>query len=379
VWAEIWPDIGPRIETVMRTGVATWDVALQLFLERSGFAEETYHTFSYSPLTDEDGRIAGMLCVVSEDTERVIGERRLATLRDLGSVATTLTEEEVVATAARRLAGNAEDLPFVLTYLYDEDAVPVLHAAAGISPDHPVARETAWPREAGVVELDSPGLPSGAWDEPPFAAMVLPFPAQGQGQVKAQFEPVDLARYTAELASMFESAVERAALALEIDCPPLPEPVYVDREMWAKIVLNLLSNALKFTFEGGVTVRVRAQDGAARLTVADTGIGIPDSELPRLFERFHRVAGARSRSYEGSGIGLALVAELAELHGGHASATSRQGEGSEFAVVVPFGAEHLPAQDVRRETDAQRRGTRGCPRAGGRAARTRCSIPPIAR
>ena len=84
VWAEIWPDIGPRIETVMRTGVATWDEALQLFLERSGYAEETYHTFSYSPLTDDDGRIAGMLCVVSEETERVIGERRLATLRDLG-------------------------------------------------------------------------------------------------------------------------------------------------------------------------------------------------------------------------------------------------------------------------------------------------------
>src|SRR3954453_6164742 len=120
VWAEIWPDIGPRIETVMDTGVATWDVALQLFLERSGFAEETYHTFSYSPLTDDDGRIAGMLCVVSEDTERVIGERRLATLRDLGSVATTLTEEEVLATAARHLAANAQDLPFALTYLYDD-------------------------------------------------------------------------------------------------------------------------------------------------------------------------------------------------------------------------------------------------------------------
>ena len=103
VWAEIWPDIGPRIETVMRTGVATWDEALLLFLERNDYVEETYHTFSYSPLTDDDGRIAGMLCVVSEDTERVIGERRMATLRDLGSGATTLTEEEVLpARAASR-------------------------------------------------------------------------------------------------------------------------------------------------------------------------------------------------------------------------------------------------------------------------------------
>jgi signal transduction histidine kinase/DNA-binding response OmpR family regulator/serine phosphatase RsbU (regulator of sigma subunit) len=477
VWAEIWRDIGPRIETVMRTGVATWDEALQLFLERSGFAEETYHTFSYSPLTDEDGRIAGMLCVVTEDTERVIGERRLATLRDLGSVATTLTEAEVLDTATRHLAGNAQDLPFALAYLYDDDAMPVLRATVGIAPDHPVARETAWP-VAEVVELDAPGLPTGAWDEPPFAAVVLPFPAQGQGastgflvaalnryrpldddyrgflglvtgqiaagiasartyeaerrraealaaldraktafftnvshelrtpltlllgpaedalidpdtplaephrqrvevinrnaqrllklvntlldfsrlesgQAQARYEPVDLARYTAELASMFDSAVEQAELALEIDCPPLPEPVYIDREMWAKIVLNLLSNALKFTFEGGVTVRVAAEDGGARLTVADTGIGIPEAELPRLFERFHRVAGARSRSYEGSGIGLALVAELAELHGGAASATSRQGEGSTFAVRVPFGDAHLPEEDVHGETDAE--------------------------
>src|SRR3954462_5528508 len=137
VWSEIWPDIGPRIETVMRTGVATWDEALQLFLERSGFAEETYHTFSYSPLTDEDGRIAGMLCVVSEDTARVIGERRLATLRDLGSVASTLTEDEVLATASRHLAANAHDVPFALAYLYDAAAIPVLRAAAGISSDHP--------------------------------------------------------------------------------------------------------------------------------------------------------------------------------------------------------------------------------------------------
>src|SRR4029079_1299213 len=171
-------------------------------------------------------------------------------------------------------------------------------------------------------------------------------------QVKAQYEPVDLARYTAELASMFESAVDRANLSLVIDCPPLPEPVYVDREMWAKIVLNLLSNALKFTFEGGVTVRMAVEDGAARLTVADTGIGIAEEEMPRLFERFHRVLGARSRSYEGSGIGLALVAELAELHGGRASVTSPRGEGSTFAVVIPFGPAHLPAANVRSEAEA---------------------------
>src|SRR4051812_10075033 len=124
VWAEIWPDIGPRIEAVMRTGVATWDEALLLFLERSGYVEETYHTFSYSPLTDDAGGIAGMLCVVSEDTERVIGERRMATLRDLGSGATTITEAEVLAAARRHLASNEHDLPFAQVHLFDDGDDP---------------------------------------------------------------------------------------------------------------------------------------------------------------------------------------------------------------------------------------------------------------
>src|SRR3954452_4216776 len=85
VWAEIWQDIGPRIDRVLATGKASWDEALLLFLGRSGYTEESYHTFSYSPLRDDDGTVVGMLCVVSEETERVIGERRMATLRDLGS------------------------------------------------------------------------------------------------------------------------------------------------------------------------------------------------------------------------------------------------------------------------------------------------------
>src|SRR3954468_10655064 len=107
VWAEIWGDIGPRIETVLTTGQATWDPGLLLFLERSGYSEETYHTFSYSPLRDDDGALIGMLCVVSEDTERVIGERRMATLRDLGSDPSVVrTEREVLAFASRQLSRN---------------------------------------------------------------------------------------------------------------------------------------------------------------------------------------------------------------------------------------------------------------------------------
>ncbi|GAA2335442.1 hypothetical protein GCM10010246_19300 [Streptomyces cuspidosporus] len=166
------------------------------------------------------------------------------------------------------------------------------------------------------------------------------------GRLKGSFEPVDLARLTTELAGVFRSAFDLAGLSLRVDCPPLPEPVHVDREMWEKIVFNLLGNALKFTFAGGVTVRVGPVGDRARLTVADTGTGVPPEELPYLFDRFHRVRGALSRSHEGSGIGLALVKDLVELHGGTVSVRSRPGEGSTFTVEVPFGAAHLAADEV---------------------------------
>ena len=125
MWAEIWDDIGPRIDTVLATGEATWDEALLLFLERCGYPEETYHTFSYSPLRDDDGAVVGMLCVVSEDTERVIGERRMATLRDLGSDPSVVrTEQETLDFAGRQLARNRRDLPFTLTYLFERRRQP---------------------------------------------------------------------------------------------------------------------------------------------------------------------------------------------------------------------------------------------------------------
>src|SRR4051794_4522224 len=115
VWAEIWPDIGPRIDGVMRTGDATWEEALLLFLERSGYSEETYHTFSYSPLADDDGEVVGMLCVVSEDTERVIAERRLATLRALGSDPAALRGvDDVLAAAAGDLRTGERGPPVTL-------------------------------------------------------------------------------------------------------------------------------------------------------------------------------------------------------------------------------------------------------------------------
>ncbi len=131
-----------------------------------------------------------------------------------------------------------------------------------------------------------------------------------------------------------------------MDCAALPEPVYIDREMWEKVVLNLLSNALKFTFDGTISVTLGTEDTHAVLRIADTGIGVAAGEMPRLFERFHRIPNARSRSNEGSGIGLALVRELIGLHGGTITADSTEGAGTAFTVRVPFGHDHLPDVNV---------------------------------
>ncbi|RDH79652.1 response regulator [Mycolicibacterium moriokaense] len=486
VWSEIWDDIGPRIDRVLTTEQATWDEGLLLFLERSGYSEETYHTFSYSPLRDDDGHVVGMLCVVSEDTQQVLGERRMSTLRDLGSDPSVIrTEEESLAFAHRQLAQNLRDLPFTLTYLFDESGDARLAGMSGIASGHPAAPAVLpadgtaiWPvrqaarGESVLMELDGfadADLPTGDWPEPPVKAYLVPLIEQGgtasgflvaalnryrpvnekntgfvtlvaahiaagigsarsyraqqrraeelaevdrakttffsnishefrtpltlildpvaalrgrpgamddrmrddldivwrnglrlsklvntlldfsrieAGRAQARYEPVDLAAVTAELASVFRSAIDRAGLEFVVDCPALNEQVYVDRDMWEKVILNLLSNALKFTFEGSITVRVRAEDGGAVVTVADTGIGVPANEIPRLFERFHRIESAHARSNEGSGIGLALVQELVSLHGGTISASSVEGEGTSFTVRLPFGSAHLPADAV---------------------------------
>ncbi|WP_445169866.1 SpoIIE family protein phosphatase [Mycolicibacterium sp. Dal123E01] len=486
VWAEIWEDIGPRIDRVLATGEATWDEALLLFLERSGYPEETYHTFSYSPLRDEAGQIVGMLCVVSEDTDRVIGERRMNTLRHLGSdPSVARTEPEMLAFTSRQLEGNPRDLPFTLTYLFDDDGNARLTGTTGIPEGHPAAPALlpagghwVWPvgepakGHPVLVDLDGPpftDLPAGQWPDPPRQALVTPLLVQGSApsgflitalnryrpldddyrgfinlvaghlatglstarsyreqqqradelieldrakttffsnishefrtpitlilgpvaelrahspgldehahqeldviqrnglrlaklvntlldfsrieanRVQAHYEPVDLAQITAELASVFRSAIDRAGLRMVVDCRHLEEPVYLDRDMWEKVILNLLSNALKYTFAGTITVRVIREGDEAVVTVADTGIGVPVAEMPRLFERFHRIESARARSTEGSGIGLALVKELVGLHGGEIAADSVEGAGTTFTIRLPMGSGHLPADSL---------------------------------
>jgi signal transduction histidine kinase len=478
VWSEIWPDIGPRIDTVINTGQATWDEALRLFLKRSGAPEETYHTFSYSPAPDDAGGTGGMLCVVTEETERVIGERRLAFLRELAAeFSRSNNEAELLDAVEREFTAHPEDVPFAMVYLFGEDGeTAALACRAGIAADHPLAAarvrvkdpESVWPlaellaRHEPILLPDfdrrvSVPLPRGLWDRPPRDAKIVPLMVQGDsrpagflvaglnpyrplddayrgfvrllggqisaglsnarayaaerrraealaeidrakteffsnvshefrtpltlmlgpledelrerkegrerletahrnslrllklvnslldfsriesGRMQASLVATELGRFTAELASSFESVVSKAGLKLIIDCPPLPERVHVDHSMWEKIVFNLVSNAFKFTFAGEIEVRIRPRGEYVELTVRDTGTGIPAAELPRIFERFHRVQGAKSRSYEGTGIGLALVYQLVRQHGGEITVSSEEGKGSIFRVTLPLG------------------------------------------
>jgi signal transduction histidine kinase len=175
---------------------------------------------------------------------------------------------------------------------------------------------------------------------------LLDFSRIEAGRVQAAYEPTDLALFTSEIASVFRSAMEKAGLRFAVECWPIDEPAFVDRDMWEKIVSNLLSNAFKFTFEGVVAVTLKPENGALELQVRDTGVGIPEDQRERVFERFHRIEGTQARTYEGTGIGLSLVQELVKLHGGSVRVESVLGQGSVFTVTIPRGSAHLPAERI---------------------------------
>src|SRR5215469_6217505 len=175
---------------------------------------------------------------------------------------------------------------------------------------------------------------------------LLDFSRIEAGRVQAVYQPTDLASLTSEIASVFRSAMENAGLRFSVECQPSAEPVFVDHDMWEKVVLNLLSNAFKFTLEGEVAVTLRPVDGAVELQVHDTGVGIPEEQRERVFERFHRIEGTHARTYEGTGIGLALVQELVKLHGGSVRVESAVGLGSTFTVKIPSGKKHLPEERI---------------------------------
>ncbi len=486
---EAWDVLGPMMRQVVESGVPTWSEDQLLLVDRNGFSEESYWTFSYSPIRGEWGTVDGVFTAVTETTSRILGERRLRTLRELGSEVTHARgERELVQATADVLARNPRDLPFTLLYLGDGKRLR-LQGASGLAMERLSApRELTAASGDGafdailfrVLERGEPAMmedPCGKLgacrgregDVLPQRALALPIASPGQegaagvlvvglspllrldesyrgflglvagqlataistarayeaekqraealaeidrtktaffsnvshefrtpltlllgpvedgladlehplppvqrerqelvhrnalrllklvntlldfsrieaGRMQATYVPTDLARLTADLASVFRSAVEKGGLRLTVDCAPLPEAVWVDREMWEKVVLNLLSNALKFTLKGDIAVALRARGEWAELTVRDTGTGIPREELPRIFERFHQVKGVKGRSHEGSGIGLALVRELVRLHGGDVRVESAVGKGTTFTVSVPFGNAHLPSE-----------------------------------
>jgi signal transduction histidine kinase len=175
---------------------------------------------------------------------------------------------------------------------------------------------------------------------------LLDFSRLEAGRLKAHYAPLDISGFTAELAGMFASAADKAGLRLVVDCPRALPPAWIDRDMWEKVISNLLSNAFKFTLAGEISVELREAGERFVLRVADTGVGIPEAELPRIFERFYRVAGTTGRTHEGAGIGLSLVRELVQLHGGRIEVESRAGRGSVFRVEIPKGFAHLPADAV---------------------------------
>jgi signal transduction histidine kinase len=490
VWAEIWNICAPLVEKVFGHGEAVFADEVQLFMNRGDFVEETYYSFSYSPIRDEMGRVAGLFCPSAEVTPKVLTARRVATLAELS--ANALLEKTVqgaTASVFTTLAKNSSDVPFALLYLLEPDGLSarlviqsgLTGAFAEVAPAHMVfaAAGVPWPvkevADSGSLRVipvpASTALPPGLSGQPITLAVALPVAARAAdrpwgvlvagvnparpldveyrtffglvadqlataiqnaqsaeeerqraeqlaeldrakttffsnvshelrtpltlmmgpiedllrkarevreeapvddldtltvvhrnclrllklvntlldfsrieaGRLEPSCEPTDLAAFTAELAGAFRASAERAGLRFSVDCEPLVSLVPVDRDMWEKIVFNLLSNALKYTLAGGIEVRLRAEGGRVILTVRDTGCGIPEAELPRVFERFHRVRGAEARTHEGSGIGLALVRELTRLHGGDAQVESEPGKGCAFTISLP--ADRVPATE----------------------------------
>jgi PAS domain S-box-containing protein len=442
-WSEIWgSQLHPLLDGVVQTGEAFHARDLLFELERFGFVEETYFDVSYDPVRVESGDVGAVFCIVTETTERVVGQRRLALLRELAARnATARTERDALELAMQTLA-DKPDIAFALAQI--DDGVPVGTADAerrlaaarpdtvetlplsvttggqparltvGVNPRRPFddgyrsflhliadqvatalsnarAYEMERQRAEALAAIDrakttffsnvshefrtpltllvgpledeladpasSPAVRHERVETAHRNALrllrlvntLLDFSRIEAGRTDASYEPTDLAALTTDLASAFRSAVEKAGLILAVDCPPLPDFVYVDRDMWEKIVLNLLSNAFKFTFEGEIRVEQRWRGDHVELTVSDTGAGIREEDLGRVFERFHRIRHTRARTHEGTGIGLALVQELARLHGGTVTVASQEARGTRFTVSIQTGTSHLPADRISAE------------------------------
>ena len=441
-WSEIWDTVLHNLLAgVVRTGEAFWATDLLFLIERHGFLEETYFDVSYDPVRVESGGVGAVYCIVTETTDRVVGARRMALLKDLAAGQTAArTSRDAYVLACETLAARPQDIVFALAY--EDDALqsctpgakellaatkpdlvrelPVYSPGAtdrpgrlvlGLNPKRPFddqyrafldlvasqlgtalanarAYEEERKRAEALAEIDraktaffsnvshefrtpltlilgpvedmlaeSAARTAGERERVELVHRnslrllklvntLLDFSRIEAGRVEAVFRPTDLAALTGDLASAFRSAIERAGMELVVDCQPLREPAYIDRDMWEKIVLNLMSNAFRYTLEGRVVVTLRQDGPSIVLDVTDTGVGIPEHELTHVFDRFHRVEGSEGRTHEGTGIGLSFVQELVRLHSGSVSVVSEPGTGSTFTVVIPAGNAHLPAHRI---------------------------------
>jgi signal transduction histidine kinase len=487
-WKAPWPVICEAFECAI-AGETRYLENQRMFLDRNGYLEETFFTFSFSPVRDETGNVGGLFHPVTETTSKMLIERRTRALRDLAArTGKAQTTQEVFSVAAQSLAGNDLDLPFALLYVIDNKKNEALLVGnTGLTLGTAACPEAIrlgeptghWPideviRTGSALEINDlekrfGAISCGPYPETPKTAIILPISPPGHdrptgvliagvsarlscndmyrgfcdqtaatvtagvanamayeaerrrtemlaeldraktaffsnvshefrtpltlmlgpleeamnekgmrreqrerlevahrnslrllklvnallefsrieaGRADALYEPTDLAVFTSELASAFRSAIEKAGLKFQVDCQPMPDAVYVDREMWEKIVMNLLSNAFKFTEHGGITVRQRIVGPLVELAIEDTGTGIPADQLDKVFKRFHRIEDARGRTHEGTGIGLALVQEFAKLHGGAVRVESVPGSGSVFTVSIPRGKLHLRPERI---------------------------------
>ncbi|MBS1606110.1 MAG: HAMP domain-containing histidine kinase, partial [Bacteroidetes bacterium] len=462
VWKEIWWEIGPMLQTVMEQDEGTYVESRLLIMERNGYPEETYYTFSYTPVPGEGGGTAGMICFNSDDTARIQGERQMRTLMQLGRrLADPRSFQDVVTRTLKVLMDNPQDFPFVQFRLAGEEAE--------LFPDCQLAVACHGPQVVDAMDKRVAGMTKGAWEIGPHTGVILPIfhpttreaygylvvginpyrlpdekymgffslvadqitgslgdlhaleaereksealmeidraktiffsnishefrtpltlllgPIQDllddpsakevnryrmgvayrnvlrmqklvntlldfsrieAGRMDAKYSRVDIVAFTRELASSFRSAVEKAGMQLLLSSGPISGDVYVDVDHWEQIMLNLLSNALKYTQEGSIAVHIEQAGDELLVRISDTGVGIPEDQLGKIFERFHRAENVQGRSQEGTGIGLAMVKELVRMHHGRISVTSQLGRGSTFTVAIPVGRKHLPADKI---------------------------------
>ena len=480
VWPEAWDSLYGMIKGVLETGHGSWAEDQMYFLNRNGFPEESYFTFSFARILDEIGGEGGISCSAIETTTKVLADRRIKTLQEISNESTDKrTVLEAGQACVRALSTNPSDLPFFSLYWLDNDTkrtkligtvnaetpkyLPTTHPmlseafkkkvpllikniiphdilvlptpegltsptslyvmpirfafkeevsgflTIGISPHQPfneeyksflnmavlqiqtvmtsaLAQENAnilsdelakidraktaffsnishefrtpltlllGPLEEAISTIsegksillkeDLESAHRNALRLLKLVNSLLDFSRVEAGKVDANFESTDLSTYTTELVAQFETVFDRGGVLLEINVEPLSGLVNIDRELWEKIIFNLLSNAFKFTFEGKVVVSLFEKDEFIHLTVNDSGTGIPEDEISKVFERFYRVQGSLSRSFEGSGIGLALVKEMTKLHGGSVSVESTYGKGSTFKVSLPKDKHHQNA------------------------------------